>query len=104
MIWLLQFADCCDGSDEYDNKVKCPNNCWEAGKVARDKLKRKIVTYEEGILLRKQEVEEAQLALARDEAELSKLSKEESMLKGIVQQLKGIASLFPPVLVNAFIV
>lgn len=81
-------CDCCDGSDEYDSKVKCANNCWEAGKVARDKLKRKIVTYQEGILLRKQEVEQAQLALARDEAELSKLRKEESMLKGIVQQLK----------------
>ncbi|XP_028759729.1 glucosidase 2 subunit beta [Neltuma alba] len=81
-------CDCCDGSDEYDSEVKCPNNCWEAGKVTRDKLNKKIVTYQEGIFLRKQEVEQAQVALSRDEAELSKLRKEESMLKGIVQQLK----------------
>ncbi|KAF7836912.1 glucosidase 2 subunit beta [Senna tora] len=81
-------CDCCDGSDEYESKVKCPNTCWEAGKVARDKLKKKIVTYQEGVLLRKQEVEQAKLALAKDEAELSKLKKEESILKGIVQQLK----------------
>ncbi|KAI4336653.1 hypothetical protein L6164_015151 [Bauhinia variegata] len=81
-------CDCCDGSDEYDGKVKCPNTCWEAGKVARDKLKRKIATYQEGVTLRKQEVEKAKLALAKDEAELLKLKEEESILKRIVKQLK----------------
>ncbi|XP_052190739.1 glucosidase 2 subunit beta [Diospyros lotus] len=81
-------CDCCDGSDEYDGKVKCPNTCWEAGKVARDKLKKKIATYQEGTALRKQEVEEAKLALAKDEAELSKLKNEEKVLKGLVEQLK----------------
>lgn len=34
-------CDCCDGSDEHDGKVKCPNTCWEVGRVARDKLKKK---------------------------------------------------------------
>ncbi|KAI4343345.1 hypothetical protein L6164_010706 [Bauhinia variegata] len=81
-------CDCCDGSDEYDGKVKCPNTCWEAGKVARDKLKRKIATYQEGVTLRKQEVEQTKLASAKDEAELLKLKEEESILKGIVKQLK----------------
>ncbi|XP_059430441.1 glucosidase 2 subunit beta [Corylus avellana] len=81
-------CDCCDGSDEYDGKVKCPNTCWEAGKVARDKLKKKIATYQEGVTLRKQEVERAKLGLAKDEAELSKLKDEEKILKGLVQQLK----------------
>ncbi|KAF5930103.1 hypothetical protein HYC85_030976 [Camellia sinensis] len=80
--------DCCDGSDEYDGKVKCSNTCWEAGKVARDKLKKKIATYQEGVTLRKQEVEQAKLAVAKDEAELSKLTSEEKILKGLVQQLK----------------
>ncbi|THG07304.1 hypothetical protein TEA_015844 [Camellia sinensis var. sinensis] len=81
-------CDCCDGSDEYDGKVKCSNTCWEAGKVARDKLKKKIATYQEGVTLRKQEVEQAKLAVAKDEAELSKLTSEEKILKGLVQQLK----------------
>ncbi|KAJ7955456.1 Glucosidase 2 subunit beta [Quillaja saponaria] len=81
-------CDCCDGSDEYDGKVKCPNTCWEAGKVAREKLKKKIATYQEGVMLRKQEIEQAKLALAKDKEELSRLKKEESILKGIVQQLK----------------
>ncbi|XP_058199445.1 glucosidase 2 subunit beta [Rhododendron vialii] len=81
-------CDCCDGSDEYDGKVKCSNTCWEAGKVARDKLKKKIATYQEGVTLRKHEIEQAKLALAKDEAELSKLKNEEKILKGLVQQLK----------------
>ncbi|KAE9597331.1 putative mannose-6-phosphate receptor binding domain, glucosidase 2 subunit beta [Lupinus albus] len=81
-------CDCCDGTDEYDAKVKCPNTCWEAGKVAREKLKKKIDTYQEGIKLRKQDIEQAKLAMEKDQAELSKLKKEESTLKGLVQQLK----------------
>ncbi|KAH7532252.1 hypothetical protein FEM48_Zijuj04G0000200 [Ziziphus jujuba var. spinosa] len=87
-------CDCCDGSDEYDGKVKCPNTCWEAGKVSRDKLKRKIATYQEGVAIRKQEVKQAKEAMAKDEVELSKLQKEEKILKGLVQQLKGCTAFF----------
>ncbi|XP_022995745.1 glucosidase 2 subunit beta [Cucurbita maxima] len=81
-------CDCCDGSDEYDNKVKCPNTCWEAGKVARDKLKKKIATLEEGVKIRKVEVEHAKVAITKDEAELLKLQNEEKVLKGLVEQLQ----------------
>ncbi|XP_023533400.1 glucosidase 2 subunit beta isoform X3 [Cucurbita pepo subsp. pepo] len=81
-------CDCCDGSDEYDNKVKCPNTCWEAGKVARDKLKKKIATLEEGFKIRKVEVEHAKVAITKDEAELLKLQNEEKVLKGLVEQLQ----------------
>ncbi|XP_047321609.1 glucosidase 2 subunit beta-like [Impatiens glandulifera] len=81
-------CDCCDGSDEYDGRVKCSDTCWEAGKIARDKLKKKIAIYKEGLTLRKQEVEQARLALAKDEAELSKLKNEEKTLKALVDQLK----------------
>lgn len=81
--------DCCDGSDEYDGKVKCPNTCWKAGKVSKDKLKRKIATYLDGVAIRNQEVKQAKEAMAKDEAELSKLQKEEKILRGLVQQLKG---------------
>lgn len=81
--------DCCDGSDEYDGKVKCPNTCWEAGKVARDRLLKKISTYKEGAKLRKLEIEQAKIAIAKDEAQLTKLKNEEKTLKPLVQQLKG---------------
>lgn len=58
--------------------------------MARDKLKKKITTYQEGIALRRQEIEQAKLSLAKDEAELSKLKNEEKILKGLVQQLRGM--------------
>lgn len=83
-------ADCCDGSDEYNRKIKCSNTCWEAGKVARDRLKKKIATYQEGVTLRKRDIEQAKLAIAKDEAELTKLKNEEKVLSGLVQELKGI--------------
>ena len=86
-------ADCCDGSDEYDGKVKCPNTCWEAGKVARERLKMKIATYQQGVTVRNRLVEQAKLAIAKEEAELSKLKNEEKILKGLVEQLQGIYAL-----------
>lgn len=92
--FLLSCVDCCDGSDEYDGQAKCLNTCWEAGKVARNKLKKKITTYQEGIKLRKQQIEQAKLSMEKDGAELSKLKNEESILKGVVKQLKGIFFLF----------
>lgn len=63
--------------------------CGEAGKVARDKLKKRIAIYQEGVIIRKQEVEQAKLAILKEEAELAKLTKEEKILKEIVEQLKG---------------
>ncbi|XP_074279897.1 glucosidase 2 subunit beta [Silene latifolia] len=81
-------CDCCDGSDEYDGKVTCSNTCWEAGKAARDKLMKKIATYEEGVIIRKKEIEQAKVAFAKDETELSKLKGEEKILKGLVKQLE----------------
>lgn len=82
-------CDCCDGSDEYNNEtVKCPNTCWEAGKVAREKLKKKIQTYQEGVIIRKQEIEQGKQAIAKDEADLSRLKSEEKILKDLVDKLK----------------
>lgn len=82
-------CDCCDGSDEYDGEVKCPNTCWEAGKVTRDKLKKKIDIYKEGVTIRKKEVEQAKQAIAKDKEELSKLKYNEKSLKGLVKNLKA---------------
>ncbi|XP_071698186.1 glucosidase 2 subunit beta-like [Rutidosis leptorrhynchoides] len=81
-------CDCCDGSDEYSGQTRCNNTCWEAGKVARDSLMKKIATYREGVSIRKHEIAQAKISVANDEAELSKLKNEEKILKGIVQQLK----------------
>lgn len=89
-FFCTHWADCCDGSDEYDGKIKCPNTCWEAGKTAREKLKKKISTFQEGSAIRKQEIERTKQEIAKEEAELSKLKKEEKLLKDLVDKLKGI--------------
>ncbi|CAL9163509.1 unnamed protein product [Musa hybrid cultivar] len=81
-------CDCCDGSDEYNGKSNCPNTCWEAGKAAREKLKKKIATHHDGLAIRKQELEKAKQAFAEDEAELLKLKNEEKILKGLVEKLR----------------
>ncbi|KAK6232832.1 hypothetical protein SCA6_002905 [Theobroma cacao] len=82
-------CDCCDGSDEYDGKVKCPNTCWEAGKVARDKLKKKIEMYHKGVALRREENKQAKQAIARDREELLALKNEKDVLENLVKQLEG---------------
>lgn len=81
-------CDCCDGSDEYDGNISCPNTCWEAGKMARDELKKKIATYQEGVTKREHIVEKAKRAVAKDEAELSNLQSEEKMLEMLLKKLK----------------
>lgn len=58
--------------------------------MARDKLKKKIATYQEGVAIRNQEVEQAKVVMAKDEAELAKLQNDEKILKRLVEHLKGI--------------
>ncbi|CAH9093896.1 unnamed protein product [Cuscuta epithymum] len=82
-------CDCCDGSDEHASKTKCSNTCWEAGKEARDKLKKKIETYREGVVIRKQEIAQAKLAIVKEEEELSTLKNKENTLKDLVEELKA---------------
>ncbi|KAK4791123.1 hypothetical protein SAY86_031536 [Trapa natans] len=81
-------CDCCDGSDEYDGKVKCKNTCWEAGKVARDRLKKKISTFQQGVAIRKHEVEQARRALIKEEEELTMLKNEQKALKKLVERVR----------------
>ncbi|KAE8710354.1 Glucosidase 2 subunit beta [Hibiscus syriacus] len=71
-------CDCCDGSDEYDGKVKCPNTCWEDGKVARDRLVKKIAIYKEGATLRKIEKAEEKARLQKEKEEKEKREAEEA--------------------------
>ncbi|KAG8052625.1 hypothetical protein GUJ93_ZPchr0001g29521 [Zizania palustris] len=81
-------CDCCDGSDEYGSNATCKNTCWEAGKAAREKMKKKIATYKSGVIIRDQEVEKAKVAFAKDATELTKLKSEEKILQGLVDKLK----------------
>lgn len=92
--------DCCDGSDEYNSSVSCPNTCWESGKAAREKLKKNIAAHQEGLVIRKLEVEKAKEAFAKDEAELLKLKSEEKILKDLVDKLRGVTLMLKILKIN----
>lgn len=62
-------------------------------------MKKKITTYEEGLIIRRREIEQAKLAIAKEVAELSKLKDQEKILKGLVEQLKGKFILFSSIAV-----
>jgi hypothetical protein len=53
-------------------------------------LKKKVSTYKSGVVIRKQEIERAKEAYAKDEAELAKLKGEERILQGLVDKLQGV--------------
>lgn len=53
-------------------------------------MKKKVATYKNGVVIRKQEVERAKEAFAKDEVELAKLKGEEKILQGLVDKLKGL--------------
>lgn len=81
-------CDCCDGSDEYDGSVKCANTCWEAGKVSREKLVKKVNVYKEGLKIRRSEIESGKKLRQQNDVTLRALRKEEKLLSEQVQKLK----------------
>jgi len=38
-------TDCCDGSDEYDGKVKCPDTCYALGEDTRNAKRQEIEAF-----------------------------------------------------------
>lgn len=58
-------ADCCDGSDEYDQSVECPNVCEELGRSARLERERQREKQKKGFSA-KEELAKAGQALKVD--------------------------------------
>ena len=55
---VIIFSDCCDGSDEYESGVTCPNTCEELGRAAREEAKRREELISQGGKLRRALVDE----------------------------------------------
>ena len=49
--------DCCDGSDEYDGKVKCENKCIELAAKMREEEEKLRLLRDQGFLKRKELIE-----------------------------------------------
>ncbi|KAF8931275.1 hypothetical protein BGZ58_007724 [Dissophora ornata] len=65
--------ECCDGSDEYDGQIHCPNVCEETGAWAREEQKRVRVIQGQGSRLRKQYIEHGKSTKAQLQQELEQL-------------------------------
>lgn len=54
-------------------------------------MKKKITKFQEGVAMRKHELEQARGALIKDKEELDMLKIEEKSLKGLVEHLRGVS-------------
>ncbi|KAK3825906.1 MAG: glucosidase II beta subunit-like-domain-containing protein [Benniella sp.] len=66
-------AECCDGSDEFDGQIQCPNNCEEVGAKSREEQARIKAIEEEGSRLRKEYAHNGKETKARLQKELEEL-------------------------------
>lgn len=73
---LLPDPDCCDGSDENDGKVKCPDACASIGKAYRKKQQEIENKRRAGSKIRDKYIAEGKKALEELDAEIVKLEVE----------------------------
>ncbi|KAF9964481.1 hypothetical protein BGZ70_006384 [Mortierella alpina] len=77
--------ECCDGTDEYDGQVQCPNVCEEVGREARKERERVQAIQEQGSRLRKEYIQHGKTAKL-------KLQQELETLQGKIDQIQKTAS------------
>ncbi|RIB21872.1 glucosidase II beta subunit-like-domain-containing protein [Gigaspora rosea] len=65
--------ECCDGSDEYDGKIKCPNICKETNAEYTKKLKELEKLRAQGIRIKKEYIEKGRKIKTKNVAELNRL-------------------------------
>jgi hypothetical protein len=65
---------CCDGSDEYDGQITCPNKCKELGQAARKKAEEEAKVALKGWKVRNKYVENAKKKVLELEAEKERLN------------------------------
>ncbi len=50
----IRISDCCDGSDEYTNKIKCENKCLDLAAKMREEEEKLRLLREQGFNKRKE--------------------------------------------------
>ncbi|KAF9419746.1 hypothetical protein BGZ94_009317 [Podila epigama] len=81
--------ECCDGSDEYDGTVSCPNVCEEADAEARAERERVRLIQMEGSQLRKEYIAYGTTAKTNMEKELADLQEQAKDLERAVDEAKA---------------
>ena len=84
--------ECCDGSDEFDGKVRCPNTCKEAGAAHRKQLDEEARKNRVGLKIRaeyihygQQEQKRLEANVQRFEMELVGAEEAEKRLKAVLE-------------------
>lgn len=80
--------ECCDGSDEYDGKVKCPNVCASVGNAYRKRKQEAENLQRAGSKIRDKYIREREKSLEGLEAEIVKLEVEVEVMREKEQKAK----------------
>lgn len=75
-IYIFFILDCCDGSDEWDSGVQCPNTCEDQGSKARENAKKSLKIREIGYSNRLQLAKEGVILLENHKREIEQQNKE----------------------------
>ena len=81
---------CCDGSDEYDGQITCPNTCKERGAQARQAAEENIKTALRGWKIRTSYIDHAKRKRAELEAELERIKNQIAAAEQKEQELKVV--------------
>ncbi|KAI9141502.1 glucosidase II beta subunit-like-domain-containing protein [Paraphysoderma sedebokerense] len=82
--------ECCDGTDEYDGKVKCQNVCKELAAAEKAKKEALIKMRKDGERLRKEYIEYGQKSKNERKLQLVKLEQDLENAKKEVERLKKL--------------
>lgn len=82
-------CDCCDGSDEYEGKIECVNNCKELGKKMREEQDEKRRLQEEGFKKREGFIAEANNMMEGKKLKIQELEKEKTELQDKLKELEA---------------
>ncbi|KAG0209817.1 hypothetical protein BGX28_009923 [Mortierella sp. GBA30] len=77
--------ECCDGTDEFDGQVQCPNVCEEVGAEARKERERVKAIQQQGSQMRKEYIQHGKAAKLKMQQELE-------TLQGKIDEIKKTAS------------
>jgi len=82
-------AQCCDGSDEFDGQVHCPNICDEVGAEAKVERQRLRKIQKEGSKIRKGYIEYGRDSKKRLQDQLEKLLVKSEVIQKKSSEAKG---------------
>ena len=81
--------ECCDGTDEFDGRVHCPNNCEKVGVEARKERERTRRVWQEGGKIKQDYIAYGKAARKRHQGQLEALQAKGDLMKQKTADAKG---------------